>query len=188
MATFRYKLRALVASAVIGGVGGSVFALQIGFVAVESVFSLTVPLFVIVMSVLGGRTHWAGPVLGAVLIVLLQDRLTASGLDSWRLIVLGAVLAVLVVVAPEGLVIRRTGPPVAGTGRVRRPAALLWLVRPCGEPLDWILVGMLVARPSQCGHAASPLVRSPVGRARPAAGSGRRARGHRAGAAERVLD
>ena len=81
MPTFRYKLAALVASAVIGGVGGSIFALQIGFVAVDSVFTLTVPLFVIVMSVLGGRTHWFGPVLGAVLVVLLQDRLTAAGLS-----------------------------------------------------------------------------------------------------------
>ena len=50
----------------IGGVGGSLFALQIGFVTVESVFGLTVPLFVIVMSVLGGRTHWLGPLIGAV--------------------------------------------------------------------------------------------------------------------------
>ena len=54
----------------IGGVGGSLFALQIGFVAVDSVFHLTIPLFVIVMSVLGGRTHWLGPVVGAALIVL----------------------------------------------------------------------------------------------------------------------
>ena len=65
----------------IGGIGGALFALQIGFVTVESVFRLTIPLFVIVMSVLGGRTHWLGPVVGAVLIVLLQDRLTAAGLE-----------------------------------------------------------------------------------------------------------
>jgi branched-chain amino acid transport system permease protein len=101
--TFRYKLRALVASAVIGGVGGSVFALQIGFVAVDSVFHLTVPLFVIVMSVLGGRTHWLGPVVGALLVVLLQDRLTTSDLGEWQLIILGAILVALVVLAPEGI-------------------------------------------------------------------------------------
>ncbi|HET9138285.1 ATP-binding cassette domain-containing protein [Actinophytocola sp.] len=106
VATFRYKLVALVASAVIGGVGGSIFALQIGFVTVDSVFTLTVPLFVIVMSVLGGRTHWFGPVLGAVLVVLLQDRLTAADLGGWQLVVLGAVLIVAVLVAPEGIYAR----------------------------------------------------------------------------------
>lgn len=106
VATFRHKLQALVASAVIGGVGGSIFALQIGFVTVDSVFSLTVPLFVIVMSVLGGRTHWFGPVIGAVLIVLLQDRLTALDLIGWQPVVLGAVLVVLVLLAPDGLYAR----------------------------------------------------------------------------------
>jgi branched-chain amino acid transport system permease protein len=103
VATFRYKLQALVVSAVIGGVGGSVLALQIGFVTVESVFSLTVPLFVIVMSVLGGRTHWFGPVLGAALVVGLQDRLTAADLVGWQLVILGVVLVVAVLLAPEGL-------------------------------------------------------------------------------------
>ncbi|HEV2782524.1 MAG TPA: branched-chain amino acid ABC transporter ATP-binding protein/permease [Actinophytocola sp.] len=106
VATFRHKLWALVASAVIGGVGGSVFALQIGFVTVDSVFSLTVPLFVIVMSVLGGRTHWFGPVLGAVLVVLLQDRLSAMALLGWQPVILGAVLIVMILVAPEGLYVR----------------------------------------------------------------------------------
>ncbi|HEU5470433.1 MAG TPA: branched-chain amino acid ABC transporter ATP-binding protein/permease [Actinophytocola sp.] len=103
VATFRYKLTALVASAVIGGVGGSIFALQIGFVTVDSVFTLTVPLFVIVMSVLGGRTHWIGPVLGAVLVVLLQDRLTAADLLGWQPVILGGVLIAMVLAAPEGL-------------------------------------------------------------------------------------
>jgi branched-chain amino acid transport system permease protein len=106
VATFRHKLLALVVSAVIGGVGGSIFALQIGFVTVDSVFTLTVPLFVIVMSVLGGRTHWFGPVIGAVLVVLLQDRLTALDLTGWQLVVLGAVLILMVLIAPEGIYVR----------------------------------------------------------------------------------
>lgn len=141
VATFRYKLQALVASAVIGGVGGSLFALRIGFVTVDSVFGLTVPLFVIVMSVLGGRTHWSGPLIGAVLVVLLQDRLTALGLTGWPLIVLGAVLVVLVVLAPDGLHARlRTRWPVSliAFGAV---TAALWVV--VDEPLDAIVLGML---------------------------------------------
>jgi ABC-type branched-subunit amino acid transport system ATPase component/ABC-type branched-subunit amino acid transport system permease subunit len=118
VATFRHKLLALVVSAVIGGVGGSIFALQIGFVTVDSVFTLTVPLFVIVMSVLGGRTHWIGPVIGAVLVVLLQDRLTAADLAGWQLVVLGAVLILMVLIAPEGISVR-----VRTVFSRRRPAA-----------------------------------------------------------------
>jgi len=140
--TFRYKMLALLASAVIGGVGGSLFALQIGFVAVDSIFHLTVPLFVIVMSVLGGRTHWIGPVVGVVLVVLLQDRLTASGLGEWQLIVLGAILVVLVVLAPEGVYARLRARPVAALVTAAVVIAAVWLP---GEPLDAILAGLLAA-------------------------------------------
>jgi branched-chain amino acid transport system permease protein len=145
VATFRYKLLALVASAVIGGVGGSVFALYIGFVTVEAVFNLNFPLFVIVMSVLGGRTHWLGPVIGAVLVVVLQNRLASSNFESWQLIVLGAILAVLVAVAPEGLFsgLRRRLWPVVGA--LFGTTLIAWLARAPGQLLDWILVGMLVA-------------------------------------------
>jgi branched-chain amino acid transport system permease protein len=104
VATFRAKMLAIAASGLIGGLAGGIFALQIGFVTVESVFGLTIPLFVIVISVLGGRTHWLGPVIGGTVIVTLQDRLSAAGFEGWRLVILGAILAVLVVVAPNGLV------------------------------------------------------------------------------------
>ncbi|MGH3877916.1 MAG: ATP-binding cassette domain-containing protein [Actinophytocola sp.] len=152
--TFRYKLQALVASAVIGGVGGSVFALQIGFVTVESVFNLTVPLFVIVMSVLGGRTHWSGPLIGAVLVVLLQDRLTALGLTGWPLIVLGAVLVVLVVVAPDGLYVRLRNQWPGTLIAFGLVTAALW-AGGIEEPLDAILIGMLTGT----AVALSPLRR-----------------------------
>ena len=87
--TFRYKMLAIAASGLIGGISGAAYAQQIGFVTVQAVFGLTIPLFVIVMSVLGGRTHWLGPVIGATFIVLLQDRLVVAGLESWRLIIFG---------------------------------------------------------------------------------------------------
>jgi branched-chain amino acid transport system permease protein len=145
VATYRYKLLALVANAVIGGVGGSIFALYIGFVTVESVFNLNFALFVIVMSVLGGRTYWLGPVIGAVLIVLLQNRLASSGFESWQLSVLGAILVLLVAVAPQGLVSGARRKPWLALGALLGTAVILWLARAPGQPLDWILAGMLVA-------------------------------------------
>jgi branched-chain amino acid transport system permease protein len=144
VATFRYKLLALLASAVLGGVGGSIFALQIGFVAVDSVFHLTIPLFVIVMSVLGGRTHWFGPVVGVVLVVLLQDRLTASGLGNWQLIALGAVLVILVIAAPDGLYARLRARPVVALVTAVLVAVLARLIV-VDELLDALLAGLLAA-------------------------------------------
>ncbi|MBX6357927.1 MAG: branched-chain amino acid ABC transporter ATP-binding protein/permease [Micromonosporaceae bacterium] len=178
VATFRYKMLAIVASGAIGGVGGSIYALQIGFVTVESVFSLTVPLFVIVMSVLGGRSHWLGPVIGAGLVVLLQDRLSASGLESWRLIVLGAALAVLVVIAPDGLYHRLRAQPWLALAAFAVVTGALWTSGVWGVPLDWILLGALAGavasiwprRPRASAPAPAPAVAEPTGTPPAAAG------------------
>jgi branched-chain amino acid transport system permease protein len=141
--TFRHKMLAIGLNGLLAGIGGSIFALQIGFVAVQSVFGLTVPLFVIVMSVLGGRSHWLGPFLGTLVIFTLQDRLSASGFEGWSLVILGSILAGLVIVAPEGLharLRRRPWPVVAAFGA---PIVLLGVLGVWGGPLDWVLAGMV---------------------------------------------
>jgi branched-chain amino acid transport system permease protein len=141
--TFRHKMLAIVVTGLIAGMAGAVFALQIGYVTVEGTFNLTVPLFVIVMSVLGGRLHWLGPALGALLIVTLQDRLAASGFEGYSLIVLGGALVALVLLAPEGLVPRlrpRLLPVAIAAAAV---IGVLAVTRVWGTPLDWVAVGML---------------------------------------------
>lgn len=141
--TFRHKMLAIIVTGLIAGMAGSVFALQVGYVTVEGTFNLTVPLFVIVMSVLGGRLHWLGPAIGALLIVTLQDRLAASGFEGYSMIALGGVLLALVLLAPEGLV-PRLRPRAVPVGLVMAAViAALAIVRVWGDPLDWLAVGML---------------------------------------------
>jgi branched-chain amino acid transport system permease protein len=163
--TFRYKMIAIVASGMLGGIGGSVYALQIGFVTVESVFGLTIPLFVIVMGVLGGRGHWLGPVIGAVLIVTLQDRLTSYGLDSWNAIILGAVLALLVVTAPAGLYARLRARPIIALSAFVVVCGVLAIINVWGETLDWIVAGLLAAAAAAAIAGARRRPAAPTGRA-----------------------
>ena len=143
--TFRSKMVAIAITAFIAGMAGSVSALQIGYVTVEGTFNLTVPLFVIVMSVLGGRLHWLGPTVGALLIVTFRDRLAAAGFEGFSLIVLGSILVAFVILAPEGLVprMRRRLVPVlvvfGGTVGVLA-AARIW-----GDSIDWLAVALLAA-------------------------------------------
>lgn len=142
--TFRHKMLAIGLNGLIAGIGGSIFALQIGFVAVQSVFGLTVPLFVILMSVLGGRSHWLGPFLGAMVIFTLQDRLSASGFEGWSLVILGSILATLVIAAPEGLHARLRRRPWPVVAAFTVPIAILAVIGAWGQPLDWVLAGMAV--------------------------------------------
>ena len=121
--TFRYKMLAISITGCIAGLAGSVYALQVGFVTVEGVFNLTVPLFVIVMSVLGGRFHWLGPAIGAIVLHTLRDRLAAGGFEGLSLIVLGLVLASLVLTGPGPLSVDRSKVREAGADPVA-PARL----------------------------------------------------------------
>ena len=51
--TFRYKLLAFALSAGIAGAVGGIHAMYVGFLTVAGTFELTVPLYVVLMSVLG---------------------------------------------------------------------------------------------------------------------------------------
>jgi branched-chain amino acid transport system permease protein len=142
--TFRYKMLAISLTGLIAGLAGAVFALQVGFITVEGTFNLTVPLLVIVMSVLGGRNHWLGPTLGALLIVTLQNRLAASGFEGWNLIVLGTILVVLVLLAPEGLISRLAERPMTCAAVFAGTIAFLAVARVWGGFLDWLAAASLV--------------------------------------------
>ena len=143
--TFRSKMVAIAITGFIAGMAGSVSAIQVGYVTVEGTFNLQVPLFVIVMSVLGGRLHWLGPAVGALFIVTLRDRLSTSGFEGFSLIVLGAILVVFVVLAPEGLVPRmrrRLVPALIAFGAV---FAGLWVTGLREDPVDWLALALLAA-------------------------------------------
>jgi branched-chain amino acid transport system permease protein len=140
--TFFHKMIAIGANGLIGGLSGAVVALNLGFVSVEGTFNLTVPLFVIVMSVLGGRNHWAGPLLGAVYIHTLQNRLAEAGLEGWSLIVLGVVLVTLMLLAPDGLITRFARRPWFVSGVFVGVIAALGILRVWGDPVSWLAAAL----------------------------------------------
>ena len=161
--TFRYKMLAITISGFLGGLSGAVAALQIGYLTPEGIFNLTVPLFVIVMSVLGGRRHWLGPVIGALLIYALQDRLTNSGLEEWGQVVLGAILVLFILFAPGGLYERLRDPLRAAVAAVALVAGIA-VARQAGWGIatDWLATGLFAA-------TVVLLLRRPGGRRRRAA-------------------
>ena len=103
---FRYKMTALGANALLAGLMGGVWSLQLGFVTIDDVFNIRIPLFVILMSVLGGMRHWMGPVVGAVVITTLSDRLNSAGLADVSQIIIGLLLVLLALAVREGVYLR----------------------------------------------------------------------------------
>lgn len=143
--TFRHKMIAIGANGLIAGLSGAVSALQIGFVTVEGTFNLRVPLFVIVMSVLGGRRHWAGPMVGALYIVTVQNQLASAALEGWSLIILGVALVLLVVLAPEGLMARFVQRPWQVAGVFVGVISVLAIYESWGDPVTWLAVALAAA-------------------------------------------
>jgi branched-chain amino acid transport system permease protein len=105
--TFRYKLVALGISCALAGIAGGIQALFVSYVTANGTFNITVPLTVVLMSVLGGTRHWAGPALGATVITVLLYASTAADQAVTGKAVTGAILVTAVLFMPDGILGRR---------------------------------------------------------------------------------
>lgn len=99
----RYKLAAFVLSAVIPGMVGGVMALRSTYFVVGQVFDPMISVTVIAMALLGGGDDTRGPVLGTVFLFALSELLWANAPLAY-MIILGAILAGFVLLAPNGLI------------------------------------------------------------------------------------
>ncbi len=104
--TYRYKLMALGISCALAGVAGGIHALFLNYVTVGEVFTIAVPLTVVLMSVLGGTRHWAGPAVGAVAITLLLYGFTAADHAIAGKAAVGAILIAAILFMPDGILPR----------------------------------------------------------------------------------
>jgi branched-chain amino acid transport system permease protein len=101
--TFALKMKAFALSGFFAGMMGSIHALYVSYVTVSETFSITVPLTVVLMSILGGARQWAGPMLGAVLITFLLNAFTEGTSALYGRILIGVILTLSVLIMPEGL-------------------------------------------------------------------------------------
>jgi len=101
--TYRWKLGALAMSCALAGWAGGIHALFVSYVTTAETFNLTVPLTVVLMSILGGTRHWAGPAIGAVAITCLLFAFTGGEYAVLGKGVIGLILVVGILFMPEGV-------------------------------------------------------------------------------------
>jgi branched-chain amino acid transport system permease protein len=98
----RYKLLAFVLSTAIAGLAGALKTLVLGFATLSDVhWSLSGE--VVLMTLLGGMGTFAGPVIGAVTIIGLQNFL-ADRVGSWVTVIIGVIFVVCVLAFRKGIV------------------------------------------------------------------------------------
>jgi len=96
----RYRWIAFVISAIYAGVGGALMATPTGNVDPTLAY-WTHSGNIVFMTLLGGFASFFGPILGAFVFIYLQDYVMS--LVPWWRLVFGAILAVIVIAAPTGL-------------------------------------------------------------------------------------
>lgn len=110
VATTRLKVVVFLVSGALTSVVGSVWALSLGAVETNAAYNLVITFEVIVMVFLGGRGSVWGPVAGVVL-VLMVNELVGTEFPELTQVIAGAIVVVIVLFQPDGLVtVLREGP------------------------------------------------------------------------------
>ena len=100
LSTYRIRYVSFVLAGFIAGVGGVLFALYSRYATAQYLF-WTVSGESVVWTIVGGTGTLAGPILGTGLLILLREKLSVY----WEhyLLVVGALVIVMVAVAPQGV-------------------------------------------------------------------------------------
>jgi len=101
--TLRLKLAAATLSGALMGAAGAPFAQYLSFIEPSSAFSLNYAINALAMPMIGGMSHWTGPVIGAVLLGTVQQVVTVTISSEVNVLVVGVLLVIFVVAAPEGI-------------------------------------------------------------------------------------
>lgn len=102
--TLNLKLLACALSGALMCAAGAPSAMYLQFADPVSAFNLNYSVSALAMSLIGGTSHWIGPVLGAILLATTQQLLTVTISSEVNVLVLGVMLVLFVVVAPEGII------------------------------------------------------------------------------------
>ena len=114
--TLRLKLIAATLSGGLMGMAGAPLPFYLTYVEPTSSFSLAYTVNSVAMPLVGGTASWLGPVIGAVLLGGMQQAMTVLISSSVNLLVVGVLLVLFVVAAPNGILglmksMRRTRAP-----------------------------------------------------------------------------
>jgi branched-chain amino acid transport system permease protein len=101
--TLKLKLFACTVSGALMGAAGAPMPMYLSFIEPASTFNLSYTIGSLGSAIIGGMSHWAGPIVGALLLGTLQQIVTVTISNEMNVLVVGVLLVVFVVAAPEGI-------------------------------------------------------------------------------------
>ncbi len=102
--TLKLKLISTTTMGVLMGVAGAPYPFFVTFVDPISAFSLFIAINAIAMPMIGGTAFWYGPVIGALLLGVVQETATVTISSELNLLIVGLLLVLFITLAPKGIV------------------------------------------------------------------------------------
>lgn len=119
----RLKLQAFMLSAFLTGLIGGVYSYYKSYLDPSFVFATSISITIVLMALFGGRLAWYGPLVGAVVISIVNEMLTTHAPPQTARIVFGVLLIGVIMFLPDGLMsIAQRHLPTLAVRRARHPA------------------------------------------------------------------
>jgi branched-chain amino acid transport system permease protein len=102
--TLKLKLFACAVSGGLMGAAGAPMPMYLSFIEPASTFNLNYAVGALAGAMIGGTSHWLGPVIGALLLSSVQQIVTVTISNEINVLVIGILLVFFVAVAPDGII------------------------------------------------------------------------------------
>lgn len=100
----RLKIGAFVLSALFTGVAGGIYAYYLAYIHPDIVFDINISILVVLMALFGGGGSWLGPVIGAVLLTLINEGLSTFVRAELARIIYGGLFIIVTIYMPNGII------------------------------------------------------------------------------------
>jgi len=93
----RLKIGAFVLSALFTGAAGGIYAYYLAYIHPDIVFDINISILVVLMALFGGGGSWLGPVIGAVLLTLINEGLSTFVRAELARIIYGSLFIIVTI-------------------------------------------------------------------------------------------
>jgi len=102
--TAKIKIQAFILSAFFPGIAGGLFAYYLTYIHADVVFNINISILIVLMAMFGGGGTWLGPIIGAVILTVVNEGLSTFAQAEIARIIYGALFIVVTIFMPNGII------------------------------------------------------------------------------------
>jgi branched-chain amino acid transport system permease protein len=99
----KLKIKAFALSAFFPGMAGGVYAYHLTYIHPDIVFDVMISILIVLMALFGGGGTWLGPVIGAVVLTLVNEGLSTFVKAEFARIIYGCLFIGVIIFMPNGI-------------------------------------------------------------------------------------